>query len=63
MAPDASDAQWLDQLKALIVDPIKRRDLGTEARAVRERFAPDLLRERCLGSLERLLPAGGRGDG
>ena len=63
MAPEAPDAQWLDQLEALIVDPIKRRDLGTEARAVRERFAPDLLRERCLGSLERLLPAGGRGDG
>ena len=63
MAPEAPDAHWLDQLEALIVDPNKRPDLGAEARAVRHRFAPDLLRERCLGSLERLLPAAGKGDG
>ena len=63
MASEASDEQWLTQLEALITDPNRRQCLGTEARAVCQRFAPDVLRERCLDSLERLLPVRGRGDG
>ena len=63
MAAEALDEFWEDQLDALIVDPNKRQRLGAAAQAVRRRFAPDLLQERCLASLERLLPAGGRDDG
>ena len=63
MAPEASDAQWRDQLDALIMDSNRRQDLGAQARAVRQRFAPEVLRERFIDSLERLLPVGGRSDG
>ena len=63
MAPEASDAQWRDQLDALIMDSNRRQDLGAQARAVRKRFAPEVLRERFIDSLERLLPVGGRSDG
>ncbi|CAE22102.1 putative glycosyl transferase, group 1 [Prochlorococcus marinus str. MIT 9313] len=51
------DAFWVDQLDAMLIDSDLRQRLGREAQAVRQRFASELLRKRCLERLEQLLPS------
>ena len=63
MTVEAPAEQWVEQLDVLILDLDKRQRLGQAAQAVRRRFAPDVLRQRCLASLEVMLPAGSRGYG
>ncbi|KZR62283.1 glycosyltransferase [Prochlorococcus sp. MIT 1303] len=51
------DAFWVDQLDAMLIDSDLRQRLGREAQAVRQRFASELLRKRCLERLEQLFPS------
>ena len=63
MPVEATSEQWVEQLDSLILDLEKRQRLGKAAQTVRLRFAPDVLRQHCLASLEVMLPAGRKSDG
>ena len=54
LAQDASTDQWIDVLELLLHDIPQRSQLAQNAKAVRERFSEERLRESFLGALEGL---------
>ena len=54
LAQDASIDRWIEVLELLLYDIPQRSQLAQNAKAVRERFSEQRLRESFLGSLEGL---------
>ena len=55
---DASDAQWVEQLEELLIDPALRQILASKAQEVRERYAPAALQRCLLQALEQVVQEG-----